>query len=848
MTKELPAGTTFSHYRITQKIGAGGMGEVYLAEDTRLRRKVAIKVLPEDLARDRVRLRRFEQEAFAASALNHPNILTIYEFGVEGETHFLASEYIDGETLRARLQRAPFTVAEALDVAGQTAQALAAAHEAKIIHRDIKPENIMVRRDGYVKVLDFGLAKLIEREPTSTSAGSEYPTQAMLRTEAGTAVGTVPYMSPEQARGVPTDARTDLWSLGVVIYEMLTGHRPFSGETQTDVIVSVLSSEPPPISSYGRDTPPELEWIVAKALTKDVAGRYQIATELRADLEKIKKQIEFDESVNRSAGRSLREKAKSLSAVAQARPTSADADQRTGDGLDGAAGPRDVRPSPGLSGYLRSAQTRRGRYSILALALLAVIASAVYFAFTTADDKRRIDSIAVLPFENLSGNPDLTFVSDGLSEALIDRLSQLPQLKVISRYSSFAFRGVQNDLRDVAARLGVRAIVTGEVAQVGDDLVVRLDVVDAYENRHLTGVQFRRKPGDLLSIQSEIAQTATEQLRVKLTEAQSKRLAENGTENSEAYRFYLSGLVELNGPQDVRGRSLEYFERAVTLDPDFAAAHTEIAFVYWSRANGSSDPQALVPKVKAATERALAIDPDLAKAHVVKAMVSEYEFDWQGAEREYRRALELSPNLGFARGYYAFFLSVMGRQDEALAELEQQRTRDPINRRLTLLHKGMILTQARRFDEALQAYQEAQALEPEREIPHFSLGYAYAGKGLYNEAAAYYRKSISLLGGEEKYSQPLVYLAATYASMPEQRREARAILTRIEAMSDYSSPALLAAVYSALDERDKAMALLEQAYIRHDPLLRFIGTGYEYDGLRADPRFIDLTRRVGVIR
>jgi eukaryotic-like serine/threonine-protein kinase len=844
----LPPNTHFGRYEIRSQIGAGGMGEVYLAEDTRLRRKIALKVLPESLAQDIARLRRFEREAFAASALNHPNILTVYEFGVEGETHFIASEYVDGETLHARMQRAPLSLNEALDIAVQAAQALAAAHEAKITHRDVKPENIMVRRDGYVKVLDFGLAKLSEHDIPSTSADSECPTEVMLRTEAGTVFGTVPYMSPEQARGLPLDARTDVWSLGVVIYEMLTGHRPFSGETQTDIIVSVISREPPPISSYERDIPAGLEWIVSKALSKDVAGRYPTAAELRLDLEKIRKQIEFDESIYRSAGRNLKEREKVLSAVTQALPITNDADQRTGEGLDGASGQRDFRssPNPSPSGYTRAIQPRRALYPVLALVVLAAVSYVIYFAFTKFGDNRRIDSIAVLPFENTSGNPDLAFVSDGLSEALIDRLSQLPQLKVIARSSSFKFRDTNSDLREVASKLGARAIVTGTVTQVGDDLVVRLDIVDAFENRHLTGVQFRRKPGDLLSIQSEIARTATEQLRVKLTDEQSKRLTENGTENSEAYRFYLSGLVELNGPQDVRGRALEYFERAVTLDPGFAAAYTEIAFIYWSRANGSSDPRALVPKAKEAAERALALDPDLAKAHVLKAMMGEYEYDWRGAEREYRRAIELSPNLGFARNYYAFFLSVMNRQEEALAELEQERSRDPINQRLALLHKGIILTQARKFDEALQAYREAQAIEPERDIPYFSLGYAYAGKGLYNEAAAHYRKSISLLGGEEKYSQPLVYLAATYARMPEKRREARALLTKIEGMSDYSSPALLAAVYSALDDSDKAMELLEQAYIKHDPLLRFIGTGYEYDGLRDDQRFINLIQRIGL--
>ncbi len=299
-------------------------------------------------------------------------------------------------------------------------------------------------------------------------------------------------------------------------------------------------------------------------------------------------------------------------------------------------------------------------------------------------------------------------------------------------------------------------------------------MVDAAEDRHLTGGQYRRKAVDLISIENEIAEAATEPLRLKLTDSQSKRLTENGTENSEAYRYYLSGLVELNGPQDVRSRALEYVEHAVKLDPDFAAAHTEIAWVYWSQANGSSDPHELMPKAKAATERALAIDPNLAKAHCLQAMVKEYEFDWPAAEIEYKRCIELNPNLDFARNSYAFFLSVMGRQTEALAELEQQSIRDPINRRLALLQRGIVLTQARKFDDALSTYQEAQAVEPAKDIPNFSLGYAYAGKGLYTEAAEYYKKSVDLLGGEEKYSQPLVYLAATYAKMPEKRNEARA--------------------------------------------------------------------------
>ena len=307
-----------------------------------------------------------------------------------------------------------------------------------------------------------------------------------------------------------------------------------------------------------------------------------------------------------------------------------------------------------------------------------------------------IDSIAVLPFENLSGDPDLTFVSDGLSEGVIDRLSELPQLKVISRSSSFKFRGPGLDLRSVASQLGVRAILTGSVARIGEDLVVRYDLVDASNDRQITGGQIRQKIGTALRVQNEIARTASEQLRLKLTDSQSRRLSVKGTENSEAFRYYLSGLVELNGgPADMQAKALDYFEQAVTLDPDFAAAYAEIGWIYWYQANGNEDPHELMPKAKAAAERALAIDPNLAKAHVIMATVREFEFDWPGAEREYLRAIELSPSLAEAHNSYALYLSVMGRHDEAMAELEKQGSLDPINRYMTLLWKGAILAGAR---------------------------------------------------------------------------------------------------------------------------------------------------------
>ncbi len=835
-------------YEIVRLLGRGGMGEVYFANDRRIKRTVALKVLHSSQVSSKESLRRFALEAQAVSALNHPHIMTIYEFDAAGDgTLFFVAEYVNGLTLN---HYDKLDLDRALEIAMQIASALSAAHEAGIIHRDIKPENIMVRPDGYIKVLDFGLAKLNRNEIPSIDSYSEDTTRALMETKPGAVMGTAAYMSPEQARGLPVDARTDVWSLGAVMYEMLTGKRAFWGDTQADLMVALLSHEPQPMSSHVPGLPVELEWIVLKALSKNVEGRYQTAKELRADLDKIKKRVEFEKTLNHSADGvygsfrsnenivNTSDERTTPTAVGPARPTS--------DGQGESSAPRSFWSSPSFTGVLQQAHTHKLRSTVAALILAVLVSSGLYFGFLAPRSSARIDSIAVLPFQNLSGNSDLTYFSDGVSESLIDRLSQLSQMKVISSNSSFKFRGNNIDVRDAASQMGVRAVITGSVNKIEDDLVIRFEIIDASEDRHLTGGQFRRKAGDIVNLPGEIARAAADQMRLKLTESQTRRFVDSGTEDSEAFRYYLSGLVELNSRRDVRSRALEYFEQAIKLDPDFAYAHAEIAWIYISRANSSGDPNELIPKAKAATELALELNPNLAKARVVQAMLHEYRFDWRAAETDYRRAIELNPNLDFARNNYAFFLSVMNRQDEALAELEQQRLRDPINRRLALLQKGIILTQARKFDEALSVYQEAQAVEPADEIPLFSLGYAYAGKGLYKEAAGIYRKAVDVFGGEEKYSQPLVYLAAAYARMPEKRSEARAILKRIEATKQYVSPALLAAVYCSLDENEKAIEQLEQAYIRRDLLLRFIGTGYEYDGLRSDPRFADLKMRIGL--
>ncbi len=828
-------------YEIVRQIGRGGMGEVYLAYDRKLNRDVSLKVLHSDVASNKERLLRFEQEAGAVSALNHPHIMTIYEFDkTADEIHFIVGEFVDGTTLNDFRRRESLTISKVLEIAIQATSALSAAHELGIVHRDIKPDNIMVRRDGYIKVLDFGLAKLL-RHPRSVSSDSEEPTRKIHKTSPGAIMGTAAYMSPEQARGIEVDARTDLWSLGVVVYELLSGQKPFAGETTADILASVLREEPLPLSSHLERVPAELEWIISKTLSKKLEGRYQTADELRADLEKIKRLIEYDEDSHRSLGGSFKD-------VKDKNQTDGIHGNTTQDGEAETTNENEKYLSSvsSIEYVFKQARTHKTFASLGGLLILSMLFYAAYRYFTARPETGKIDSIAVLPFENLSQDKDLAYLADGVSENLINRLSRLPQLKVISRNSSFKFRDSKEDLSSVASKLGVRAIITGSVSQTGDELIIKFEIIDAAENRHLSGEQFRRKASDLLNIQNEIPQEIADRLNLKLTDSQAQRIADNGTENAEAFRYYLSGLVELNGPQNILGKSLEYFQKAVELDPDFAEARVEIASIYWQRANASGNPKQLMPKVREETEKALAINPNLAKARVMLAALKEYEFDWQTAEQEYLRAIELNPNLDFTRNNYAFFLAVLGRFDEASAQLDELKQRDPINVRQFLMTRGIILAWAGKFDESLREFQKIEAVEPTVKVEDFSLGYVYGGKKMDKTAAEHFKQAVELVGGDEEYSLALVFLAASYSKLPEKKAEARLILDRLENMSGYVSPATIAIVYAALDEKDKAFESLEKAYLERDVQLRFIGIGYEYDNLRQDPRFADLAKRIGL--
>jgi serine/threonine-protein kinase len=824
---ELESGQVLSHYRISAKIGEGGMGDVYLAKDTRLNRRVAIKLLSVELSKNENHLRRFVQEARAASALNHPNIITVYEIGEFEDTHFIAAEYIEGETLRERLS-GELTLNEVLDITTQMASALSAAHKAGIVHRDVKPENVMIRReDNLIKVLDFGLAKLTEQQAIS----DEDATLAQVKTNSGVIMGTVAYMSPEQARGQQVDERTDIWSFGAVLYEMLAQKQPFAGETVSDAIAAILKNEPAPL---GENTPPELNRIIRKTLQKNVDERYQTVKDLLLDLKNLKRQVEFSEEIERSHTPSF---AKSANVAATQPSENVTAIQPA------------VSTQNSISPQTSSAEYAIGevkKHKFVSLGLLAAffVALAVigYFAFFATRTATAINSVAVLPFVNGSNDPNLDYLSDGLSESVIDRLSQLPQLKVIARSSSFKYRGENIDVQDVANKLAVQAIVMGKVARVGDNLSVRVEMIDASENRQLWSEQYSRKAADLISIQLEIAQTASEKLHLRLSGAQEQQLEKRETINPQAFELLLKGNFFFNkeGTEGWR-KANEYYRQAVAVDPNYALAHAQLSLSYMVLAGLGNDPKDFFQKAEAAVRKALELDEKLSNAHFMLANIHKYAWELAPAEAEFKRALELNPNLGDAHREYSFYLCHIGRHDEAFAEAKRARELDPLNL-LTNAHIGYALYFARRYDESIEALQKTLELDPNYDLAYAMLGYTYAAKGMHREAIIAYQNAIRLSGGNRNMQSP-IGVSSVYTG---ERGKAQEILKQLQTGKEYVSPVDLAILYAALGDKEAAYQSLAKAYAERSFELISLKVDPSFDPLRNDRRFLDLMRQVGL--
>ncbi len=838
----LKPGEKLSHYNIISSIGAGGMGEVYLAEDTRLERQIALKILLPDIAKDEDRVRRFVQEAKAASALNHPNILTVYEIGEFEDSRYIATELIKGETLRDRMHGETLTLRETLDVAMQVAAALNAAHEAGIVHRDIKPENIMLRDDGLAKVLDFGLAKLTEKQPDATS--SEDATRALVNTRPGMVMGTVAYMSPEQARGKQVDARSDIWSLGIVMYEMLAKETPFAGETANDSIAGILTKDPPPLNE---NTPAELQRIIRKSLQKKADERYQTVKDLLLDVKHLKRELEFSEELERShmpsfarasnvAAGQTDENATALLGVPSSDGSSA------GSTMPPKGGTQNMSSAEYLVSEIKN--HKKSVAAIVAILVVTLLGGGYWLWASRSIGSGQINSIAVLPFENRSGNADSDYLSDGISDSLIFRLSQLPNLKVSPVSSVMRYKGKDFDTQKIAAELGVQAVMSGRMTQRGDNLGISVELIDVANNKIIWGEQYDRKMSDLLATQREIATAIVQKLQLKLAGTDTTGITKKYTDNNEAYQLYLKGRFHFaSRTKDGILKSIDYYQQAIKLDPNFARAYVAMAESYSTAPSYPyMSPAEANPQAKAAAEKALELDPDLPEAHTVAGLIAAtYDWDYPKAEHEFKRSLELDPNIAVTHYRYAWvYLSPLGRHDEAISEMKRAMELEPLSIMQGANFAG-VLMYARRFDDALEQAKKTYELDPTHIGTLSWLGHTYNAKGMYAE-------SVAIM---EKASQPnntfYAQMGYSYAKL-SRRSDAEAVINKWKEAekTTYVMSYWVAVTYAALGEKDAAFTELEKAYQAHDWFLQRIKVDPFMDPLRDDPRYKDLLKRLNL--
>ena len=782
---------TISHFRIIEKLGAGGMGVVYKAVDIRLDRPVALKFLPDKTTQDSQALERFRREARAASALNHPGICTIYDIGEQSGRGFIAMEFIDGETLRSHIHGKSLPLEETLKLGIEIADALDAAHAEGIIHRDIKPANIFVTKRGHAKVLDFGLAKLIPKgvaRADGDSGGEASGSPSIL----GIISGTPSYMSPEQVRGDYLDPRTDIFSLGLLLYEMATGRQAFSGSTGGMIIEAVLTRNPVPARSINPDIPPRLEEIIRKALHKDRDHRYQHAADLRTDLQRLERGTD-------SGWRGTEEGAES--------------------------------PPMATTRDLHSRE-RNSRAQTSAVRPERV--------------SKIIDSLAVLPFENASRDPEHEYLSDGIAGSLINILATVPKLRVMAQSTVFRYKERGNDPQAVGRELNVRAVLTGRIMQSGGSLRIGTELVDVATGSQLWGAQYDRKPGDIFAIQDEISDEISEKLRLKLTRAEKKRLTKRQTHDAEAYRLYLKGRHHWNRwTEEGFYKAIEYFQQAVGKDPSYALAHTGLADSYvllgW---NSYLPPKDAFPKAKIAAMEALRFDPRLGEAHApLAAVLWLHDWQWQEAQKEFERGLALNPVYPTANHWYAEYLMTMGRNVEAIARMKSSQDLDPLSLIISVAI-GWAYYMAQRYEDAIEQFRRTVELDPNYPVTYWILGLVLRKMGRYELAIAEGKKGLKLSGSS---SLMRAALAQTFATAGR-RKEAIQILDDLTRLAEqkYVAPYFFAGIHIGLGEEDRAIEYLEKSYEEHCHWLIYLHIDPSMDGLRSNPRFQDLALRVGL--
>jgi serine/threonine protein kinase/Tfp pilus assembly protein PilF len=814
-TKKLESGRLFGHYEIIRQIGEGGMGEVYLARDKKLDRKVAVKILNANFSRHESNLHRFLREAKTASALNHPNILIVHDVGTSDDDHFIVSEYIKGQTLRERLKGKRLSFHEALDIAIQTANALAAAHEANLVHRDIKPENIMIRPDGFVKVLDFGLAKLIEQK-NKTFLGSENSTVEQNPTAKGMILGTVNYMSPEQARGKDVDARTDIFSFGVVLYELLSGRTPFAGETTSDTISAILNNEPEPIAASRPETPAELQRIVSKTLRKDREERYHHIKDLLIDLKDIKQELEFSQKIERS-------------------PVSSKGKEDTADSSEAAT--EHLRPQTTSSAEYIVEEIKQHKRGAAASLLILVAATAAlgywFFSDRISADASKIQSIAVLPLENLSGDPSQDYFADGMTEALIGDLSQIGALKVISRTSVMRYKGSGKSIPEIAGELKVDGIIEGSVQRFGERIRITAQLIHAATDSPVWSKSYERSVSDILKLQGEIAQAVASEISIQLTPEEQRQFGRAKSMDPRATEAFLLGRHYFHKwTKESERQAVEQFQKAVSIEPEYADAWAGLADAWTVRAmvDDIPIPEAEKPTRDAAS-RALEIDPQNAAAHISMCFIyNNYDFDWKRSEESCKRGIELDPSNAKGHFAYSYMLARMGRWDEMAQQMEKAMSLDPAEPWWPAVY-GQNLIQARNYEEAERQLNRALQIDPDWWMAFRGLFHLYIELGRFDEAFR--------VAEQRQYDH--LSMAYLYARMGD-RQKASEYLKQ----STSNDPFELAQIYAALDDFDNAFNMINGTLDRREGFMFGYAVYPALDRLRSDPRWAEVSRRINL--
>lgn len=795
-----------SHYVVGHLIGVGGMGEVYLAHDTKLNRKVALKLLPERFTEDAERVRRFQREARAASALNHPNIITIYEVGEDAHRHYIATEYVEGSTLRDRIKSPePLTVGEVLDISIGILSAVGAAHDAGILHRDIKPENVMLRSDGYVKVLDFGLAKLVEGDGITDST-------------TGAVMGTLLYISPEQARGFAPDGRSDIYSVGAVMYELLTHEPPIATDNFIDLAIAITTRQPEPPSRRAANIPPQLDGIVLKALQKDRADRYSSAHEMLDDVRALRRELEFENKLNVIAdGRGP---------IGQAVP------KRTAR----------LGTSPGLFATIGGRVTTR-QLSIVVVLLLCASLLAYAMGRNGTFSQRAIDSIVVLPFANASGDQNSEYLSDGIAESVTDSLSQIPRLQVIARSTAFKYKGKNADPLAIGRELHVRGVVTGELIQRGNTLVVHAGLTDVEKGTQVWGAQYDRKLSDAVTIQQDMAEKISGELRMKLTGDELRRVRRSPASNGETYQAYLRGRYYYNiySEESVR-KAIGYFNDAIHHDPSFAPAYAGLATCYYYLSNVYMPPREAMPLARDAAERAVKLDDSSADAHAALALVRTwYDWDFAGGEQEFRRALVLNPNDAEAHRFYGELLTATQQFDRAIQEKRRAEQLDPLS--VAASHDvARTLFYALRYDDAGRQAKRTLGLDPKFAAAYMLQAQIAAVQGRFDDALKLIEQSIAISGRRPVNISMWGYINAVAGH----RDKALQSIQELKSSPTYTLPIFLARVNAGLGDRDEALRWLSMLYAERSESVVWLKVDPTMVNLRSDQRFVELAKRIGV--